>query len=55
MYGEKCVAVNLEAAPTASASDFQMDGTTLVKYKGTAQDVSVSDYVEKIEAEAFAG
>ena len=46
---------DVEAAPTASASDFQMDGTTLVKYKGTAQDVSVSDYVEKIEAEAFAG
>lgn len=46
---------DVEAAPTASASDFQMDGTTLVKYKGTAEDVSVSNYVEKIEAEAFAG
>lgn len=45
----------VEAAPTASASDFQMDGTTLAKYKGTAEDVSVSNYVEKIEAEAFAG
>ena len=46
---------DVEAAPTASASDFQMDGTTLVKYNGTAEDVSVSNYVEKIEAEAFAG
>lgn len=46
---------DVEAAPTASASDFQMDGTTLVKYNGTAQDVSVSNYVEKIEAEAFSG
>ncbi len=46
---------DVEAAPTASASDFQMDGTTLVKYNGTAEDVSVSNYVEKIEGEAFAG
>ncbi len=46
---------DVEAAPTASASDFQMDGSTLVKYNGTAQDVSISNYVEKIEAEAFAG
>lgn len=46
---------DVEAAPTASASDFQMDGTTLVKYNGTAQNVSISNYVEKIEAEAFAG
>lgn len=40
---------------TTSASDFQMDGTTLVKYNGTAADVSISGYVEKIESEAFAG
>lgn len=46
---------DVEAAPTSSASDFQMDGTTLVKYNGTAEDVSVSNYVERIEAEAFAG
>ncbi len=46
---------DVEAAPTASASDFQMDGTTLVKYNGTSENVSVSNYVEKIEAEAFAG
>ncbi len=46
---------DVEAAPTSSASDFQMDGSTLVKYNGTAETVSVSNYVEKIEAEAFAG
>lgn len=44
----------VEAVETSSASDFQMDGTTLVKYNGTAEDVSVSNYVEKIEADAFA-
>lgn len=45
---------DVEAVGTTSASDFQMDGTTLVKYNGTAQDVSISNYVEKIEAGAFA-
>lgn len=45
---------DVEAVDTSSASDFQMDGTTLVKYNGTAEDVSISNYVEKIEAEAFA-
>lgn len=45
---------DVEAVDTSSASDFQMDGTTLVKYNGTAKDVSISGYVEKIEAEAFA-
>ncbi|MCM1173861.1 MAG: leucine-rich repeat domain-containing protein [Blautia sp.] len=39
----------------ASVSDFQVNGTTLVKYNGTSENVSVSGYVEKIEAEAFAG
>lgn len=48
-------ATDVEADNTAPASDFEMDGTTLVKYNGTAQDVSISDYVEKIESEAFAG
>ena len=47
-------ASDVEAVPAASASEFQMDGTTLVKYNGTAEDVSISNYVEKIEAEAFA-
>lgn len=46
---------DVEAVTTSSASDFQMDGTTLVKYNGTAEDVSVSNYVEKIEAGAFTG
>lgn len=46
---------DVEAVDTASASDFQMSGTTLVKYNGTAGNVSISDYVEKIEAQAFAG
>ncbi len=46
---------DVEAVTTASASDFQMDGTTLVKYNGTAENVSVSNYVERIEANAFAG
>ena len=45
---------DVEAEETASASDFQMNGTTLVKYNGTAEDVSVSNYVERIESEAFA-
>ena len=45
---------DVEAVDASSASDFQMDGTTLVKYNGTAEDVSVPDTVEKIEAEAFA-
>lgn len=45
---------DVEAVDTSSASDFQMDGTTLVKYNGTAQDVSISNYVEKIESGAFA-
>lgn len=43
------------AADTASVADFQVNGTTLVKYNGTSANVSVSDYVEKIESEAFAG
>ena len=46
---------DVEAVPASSASEFQMDGNTLVKYNGTAEDVSVSGYVDKIEAEAFAG
>lgn len=46
---------DVEAVETTSASDFKMDGTTLVKYNGTAEDVSISNYVERIEADAFAG
>lgn len=46
---------DVEAVETSSASDFKMSGTTLVKYNGTAEDVSISNYVEKIEADAFSG
>ncbi|MCM1123414.1 MAG: leucine-rich repeat domain-containing protein [Eubacterium sp.] len=46
---------DVEAEETSSASDFQMDGTTLVKYNGTAEDVSISNYIDKIESGAFAG
>ena len=43
-------------ANTEDASDvFEMDGTTLVKYTGTANTVSVSDTVKVIGEEAFAG
>lgn len=38
-----------------SDSDFQLDGTTLVKYTGTASAVSVPGEVKKIGAEAFNG
>lgn len=47
-------AVDNAAENPASVSDFQVNGTTLVKYNGTSENVSVSN-VEKIEAEAFAG
>lgn len=46
---------DVEAEDSSAASDFQMDGTTLVKYNGTAEDVSLSNQVKRIEAEAFAG
>ena len=45
---------DVEAEDTVSASGFQMNGTTLIKYSGTAEDVSISDYVKKIESGAFA-
>lgn len=37
------------------SSDFQLDGTTLIKYTGTAYAVSVPDEVEIIGEEAFSG
>ena len=46
---------DVEAEDSSAASDFQMNGTTLVKYSGTAENVSLSNQVKKIEAEAFAG
>lgn len=45
----------VEAEESSAAPEFQLDGTTLVKYNGTAEDVSVSNQVKRIEAEAFAG
>ncbi len=42
-------------AESVTSSDFQMDGTTLVKYTGTAASVTLSGNVKKIESEAFAG
>ena len=41
-------------ADTASTSDFQLNGSTLVKYQGTASAVSIPDTVEIIGEEAFA-
>lgn len=43
----------MEAA--SEASDFQLDGTTLVKYTGTAYAVSVPAEVKTIGEEAFSG
>ena len=42
-------------AATSSASDFKMEGSTLVKYRGTEKNVSVPDTVEVIAQEAFEG
>lgn len=43
------------AADTSVASDFQLNGSTLVKYVGTASVVSVPATVNRIGEEAFAG
>jgi len=40
---------------SSSASDFQMKGSRLVKYAGTAEVVSIPDDVREIGEEAFAG
>ncbi len=45
----------VEAEEPSAAPEFQVNGSTLVKYNGTAEDVSVSNQVKRIEAEAFAG
>lgn len=42
-------------ANTDASDVFEMDGTTLVKYTGTAETVSVSDTVKVIGEEAFSG
>ena len=36
-----------------TASDFQMEGNILIKYRGTEKDVSVPDTVEIIGESAF--
>jgi len=43
------------AADTSVASDFQLNGSTLVKYVGTASVVSIPATVNRIGEEAFAG
>ncbi|MCM1087774.1 MAG: leucine-rich repeat protein [Muribaculaceae bacterium] len=47
-------AVDGTSGNTAPVSEFQTDGTTLVKYNGTSANVSIGDYIEKIESGAFA-
>ena len=42
-------------ADAASASDFKMEGDTLVSYRGTERTVSVPDAVQVIGREAFEG
>lgn len=42
-----------EADAATSASDFKMEGTTLVKYRGTETDVSIPNTVEVIAESAF--
>lgn len=39
----------------SSTSDFEIRGTTLVKYRGTAEVVSIPDVIRTIGEEAFAG
>lgn len=41
------------SADQAKTSDFDMDGTTLIRYTGTAKTVSVPDSVKVISPEAF--
>ncbi len=61
LFGELLVAVALvimtlpvsEADAATSASDFVMEGSTLVKYQGTDTKVSVPDTVEVIGGNAF--
>ncbi len=42
-----------EADAASSASDFKMDGTTLISYTGTASNVSIPSAVEVIGGSAF--
>ena len=42
-----------EADAAASASDFQTQGSTLVKYRGTEERVTIPDTVEVLVESAF--
>ena len=42
-----------EADAAASASDFQTQGSTLVKYRGTEERVTIPDTVEVVGESAF--
>ena len=44
-----------DAEAVEPASDFQMEGSKLLKYVGTAEAVSIPDGVKEIGEEAFAG
>ena len=42
-----------EADAQSSASDFRMEGSTLVKYRGSEKNVTIPDTVEVIGKSAF--
>nr|MDE6607614.1 leucine-rich repeat domain-containing protein [Lachnospiraceae bacterium] len=45
----------VEATEKTVITDFQINGTTLVKYQGTASTVTIPDSVTKIGEDAFSG
>ena len=45
----------VEATEKAVTTDFQINGTTLVKYQGTASTVTIPDSITKIGEDAFSG
>lgn len=48
-------ASKVEATENTAISDFQINGTTLVKYQGSARTVTIPDDIEKIGEGAFSG
>jgi len=48
-------ASKVEATENTAISDFQINGTTLVKYQGSATTVTIPDNIEKIGEDAFSG
>lgn len=46
---------DVEAEDSSAASDFNMDGTTLVKYNGTAENVSLSNQVKRLRRKPSRG